>query len=544
MSTSKLAVVSLVVLLVLPAMAFAQKPAKGAPPVISSIAPSSATAGGPAITLTVRGSNFVTGSIVLWNGNTLTTTYVSATELQAAIPSGLVAAAGTAQIAVYSPGRSGGTSNTVAFTINPAATTTTTTTAAPLAITTTSVQAGTVGTAYSASLAASGGTSPYTWSISGGALPAGLALSTAGAISGTPTASGTYSFTARVTDSASNIATQTYSMLVSTAPLAIATTSVPDGTAGTAYSAALSASGGNPPHSWSLTGGALPAGVSMSSSGAITGTPTASGTYSFVAQVADATSSTASRTYSLTVAAPTTTTPSADIVFRTGFEPGDPAWDYVWTPTDVTITSTPPPGRSGNALQIHYYICGDSTNTACGAAHQDQNHWVAKYFNSTNGYPNGLDRIYIRGYVYHKTPEPGGSVDLIQRKLYYIIDPNWNVVIMSDSSNGRMPLRVHTNLTGLGPHEYWNVYTMDYDQWYCVELEVILNTLGQSDGQITLWMNGSQAFRQTGLNLRGSYTVGISEVRIGEQADRNNYLPVDEYRYWDDVVISTSPIGP
>jgi hypothetical protein len=263
-----------------------------------------------------------------------------------------------------------------------------------------------------------------------------------------------------------------------------------------------------------------------------------------VAQVADATSSTASRTYSLTVAAPTTTTPSAGIVFRTGFEPGDPAWDYVWTPTDVTITSTPPPGRSGNALQIHYQICGDSTNTACGAAHQDTNRWVAKYFNSTNGYPNGLDRIYIRGYVYHKKPEPGGSVDLIQRKLYYIIDPNWNVVIMSDSSNGRMPLRVHTNLTGLGPHEYWNVYTMDYDQWYCVELEVILNTLGQSDGQITLWMNGSQAFRQTGLNLRGSYTVGISEVRIGEQADRNNYLPVDEYRYWDDVVISTSPIGP
>ena len=207
MSKSKLSLFCLVILLALPSMAFAQRGSKGAPPVVSSVAPTSATAGGPGFALTVSGSNFSTGSIVLWNGNSITTTYVSATQLQATIPGTRIAAAGTAQVAVYTPGRSGGTSNLVAFTINAASTTTTTTTETPLAITTTSLPAGTTGTVFSQALAASGGTAPYVWSTTSGAVPPGLALSSAGAVSGTPTTAGSYAFTAQVADSASHTAT-------------------------------------------------------------------------------------------------------------------------------------------------------------------------------------------------------------------------------------------------------------------------------------------------------------------------------------------------
>jgi len=79
----------------------------------------------------------------------------------------------------------------------------------PLAVATTSLAGGSVGTPYSQTLAATGGTAPYSWNVSAGALPAGLSLSAAGVISGTPTAVANSGFTVRVTDSASPAATAT-----------------------------------------------------------------------------------------------------------------------------------------------------------------------------------------------------------------------------------------------------------------------------------------------------------------------------------------------
>jgi hypothetical protein len=316
MSKSKLSLICLVILFAVPSMALAQKGGKAAPPVVSSIAPTSATAGGPGFALTVSGSNFTTGSIVLWNGISITTTYVSATQLQATIPSALIGAAATAQVAVYTPGRSGGTSNSVAFTINPASTTTTTTTTppvTPLAITTSSLPAGTTGIVYSQTLAASGGTAPYTWSTTGGAVPPGLTLSSTGGISGTPTTSGSYSFTAQVRDSVNATSSLTYGVSiaagVTTPPLAVSTASVPGGTAGTAYSTTLAATGGTSPYTWSVAAGStLPAGLALSTAGAISGTPDMPATYAFSVQVTDSASNTSTMSYSLAVAAPPPTT--------------------------------------------------------------------------------------------------------------------------------------------------------------------------------------------------------------------------------------------
>src|SRR6266849_10316900 len=102
----------------------------------------------------------------------------------------------------------------------------------PLSITASSLPAATAQTAYSATLSATGATAPYKWSMTSGSLPAGLAMSTAGQISGMPTQAGSFSFTAQVTDSSSvpQSASANLSMVVKPAaatPLSISTSSLP-----------------------------------------------------------------------------------------------------------------------------------------------------------------------------------------------------------------------------------------------------------------------------------------------------------------------------
>jgi Right handed beta helix region/Immunoglobulin I-set domain len=87
-------------------------------PSISSLSPSSTTAGGAAFTLTVNGSNFISSSTVEWNGSSLTTTFVSETQLTAAVTATNTAAAGNANIAVTNPSPGGGTSSAVSFAVN------------------------------------------------------------------------------------------------------------------------------------------------------------------------------------------------------------------------------------------------------------------------------------------------------------------------------------------------------------------------------------------------------------------------------------------
>ncbi len=88
-------------------------------PAISSISPIRATAGGPAFTLAVNGSNFVSGSVVDWNGAPRTTTFSSSTKLAASISAADIATAGTASVTVVNAAPGGGTSNPQTFTINP-----------------------------------------------------------------------------------------------------------------------------------------------------------------------------------------------------------------------------------------------------------------------------------------------------------------------------------------------------------------------------------------------------------------------------------------
>jgi hypothetical protein len=88
-------------------------------PSLSTLVPDSATAGGPGFTLTVNGSDFINGSVVRWNGDNRTTTFVNSSQLTAMIPASDIAAIGSANVTVFTAAPGGGTSNTLVFDILP-----------------------------------------------------------------------------------------------------------------------------------------------------------------------------------------------------------------------------------------------------------------------------------------------------------------------------------------------------------------------------------------------------------------------------------------
>ena len=178
--------------------------------------------------------------------------------------SGTPTATGTANFTVQVKDSSGATATqALSITVVPP----------PLTITTTSLPGGTEGTAYNQTLAASGGTGGYTWSTTAGTLPSNLTLAASGSITGTPTATGTANFTVQVKDSSGATATQALSISIVPPPLTVTTSSLPGGTVTVAYNQTLAASGGTGGYTWSMTAGALPTSLTLSTGGVISGTP-------------------------------------------------------------------------------------------------------------------------------------------------------------------------------------------------------------------------------------------------------------------------------
>lgn len=172
-----------------------------------------------------------------------------------------------------------------------------------LQIVTESLGGGTVGVPYSQQVQATGGSQPYSWSVSAGTLPPGLSIATVNniaVISGNPTTAGTFNFTIQVLDSQQRSASRNFTITISSTSLQILTTSLPAGSLGTLYTQTISASGGVPPLTWSTIAGQLPPGLTLNPSNALlSGTPQLPGTFTFTVQVADSQAHTASR--SLTV---------------------------------------------------------------------------------------------------------------------------------------------------------------------------------------------------------------------------------------------------
>jgi hypothetical protein len=164
---------------------------------------------------------------------------------------------------------------------------------------------GNIGQTYSQNISATGGTSasgPYTFSVTG-SLPAGLTLSAAGAITGIPMVAGESSFTVTAKDADGTTGSAVYTLLIEgQIILSPGAGSLSSGIVGTPYSQGFSATGGKAPYSFAVSG-TLPTGLSLSSNGALSGTPTAAANASFTVTVTDADRITASGTYSLAIVA-------------------------------------------------------------------------------------------------------------------------------------------------------------------------------------------------------------------------------------------------
>ena len=175
--------------------------------------------------------------------------------------------------------------------------------AATLTITTKTLPAGAVNSAYAQTLAATGGSGKgYTWSITAGTLPKGLTfVASSGLLHGTPTAVDSVALTFQVRDSAGNKASAKLPLAIYTA-VAITTKTLPAPYVASAYSVTLAASGGTAKgYAWSLASGSLPGGLSLAKTGILSGKPTATGTSAFAVEVKDSTGNAARAAFTLIV---------------------------------------------------------------------------------------------------------------------------------------------------------------------------------------------------------------------------------------------------
>ena len=174
----------------------------------------------------------------------------------------------------------------------------------PLTVTTVDLPPGLVGQPYAAALQSQGGVPPVQWSLSQGALPAGILLDASGKLGGSATTPGVASFQVQVQDSEGTKATTILVLEIKDAGLVITTTALKPVTEGQPMAPVpLSAQGGKTPYFWGLVAGKLPQGVNLSSDGVLSGTPTEDGDFQFDVKVLDngAPTLTATKSFTLTV---------------------------------------------------------------------------------------------------------------------------------------------------------------------------------------------------------------------------------------------------
>jgi hypothetical protein len=150
------------------------------------------------------------------------------------------------------------------------------------------VTTGTAGTPFSQTFTQNGGTPPVTFTLNSGTLPPGLTLSPGGVLSGTPTGSGTFPITVKVTDVGGCTAVgPTYNLVISCHPVTVNNPATSTGTATVAFSQTFTQSGAIGGATFALNSGTLPAGLTLSGAGVLSGTPTQTGSFPITIKVTD-----------------------------------------------------------------------------------------------------------------------------------------------------------------------------------------------------------------------------------------------------------------
>lgn len=197
----------------------------------------------------------------------------------------------------------------------------------------------TLGVAYSLSIGHNGGLGPFRHVVSAGSLPAGMSLSESGVLSGTPTVAGQFPFEITITDSTLGIpgtGTQAYVLIVADPDIAILPAVLPVAIYRAPYSVTLSMTGSTGPYQFSLVGGELPPGLTLTSAGVLSGTPTNPFPYEFTIQGTYANGALARRTFQMKI------------------------------PVTAVTSSSPPPGVAGTPYAHTVQISGGTAPYTVG----------------------------------------------------------------------------------------------------------------------------------------------------------------------------------
>jgi hypothetical protein len=160
------------------------------------------------------------------------------------------------------------------------------------------------GAALNIHLTVAGGVPPYRWSLSSGGLPNGVSLSESGVLTGSAAALGSTTVGFQVTDAVAKSGQKSITINIVPPPPEVATLLLGAAEQNKPYSEALNGNGGKPPYRWAVVGGALPAGISLSTTGTLAGTPTVDGNFEFTVELTDSDSKKARRTLILNVKPP------------------------------------------------------------------------------------------------------------------------------------------------------------------------------------------------------------------------------------------------
>jgi hypothetical protein len=388
------------------------------------------------------------------------------------------------------------------------------------AITTTTVPDGSIGVAYSQSVAATGGDGTFAWAISAGALPGGLTLNAgSGLISGTPTAPpGTFNFTVQVTSDA-RTATQALSITTTYPPPSIQSTSLPDVLVNLPYDEAPTVTGGDGTFAWQVLSGSLPTGTSLNATtGAISGTPTVLGTYNFTLRVTSA-AQTDDQALSISVnqsSEPAGFTAIVDRPFNskasgsgdrgTGSFPnktgGSEGWDdFESREPNLTIVAGTDPLSPGSAMRITYPV-GLAVANGPGVT-------------QTLDFTTPPSELYVRTAI---MLGPTYFTNGVSNKLYFhrmTGSPRGEpfLALFPGTLPGTFRLAANFQGTPDNPLGWFDATgkatAIERQRWYVIETHLVMNSaVGVKDGTFRVWLNGQLVLQRTDVEFNPAGGTG------------------------------------